>query len=120
MDKQYQSVASALKDLEEQIKQLLSRQSGVEHVSWLPKDDDDDCEVKVDWITPNSQGIVQASLDRAKQLSETVYHTFKSVTVATTYLPSHLRKGTIQGYQYAQEVYSTLKQVSAISDVSIT
>lgn len=108
-------MASALKELEEQIKQLLSRQSNVENVSWLPKDtDDEDDEVKMDWITPNSRGIVQASLDRAKQLSETVYYTFKSVTVATTYLPSHLRKGTIEGYQYAQEVYSTLKQASTV------
>lgn len=109
-------MTTALKDFEEQIKQLLSRQSNVESVSWLPKDtEDDEGEVKVDWVTPKSQGIVQSSLDRAKQLSENVFLAFKSVTVATTYLPGHLRERTTQGYQYAQEMYSTLKEVSAVS-----
>lgn len=111
MDKRYLSVTAALKDLEGQIKQLLSRQSSAGSASWLPKDTDDDTEVKVDWITPNSQGIVQSSLDYAKQMSETVFHAFKSVTVATAYLPSHLGEGATQGYQYAQEMYYTLKPV---------
>jgi hypothetical protein len=111
MDQRYQSVTTTLKDLEGQIKQLLSRQS---NVNWLPKDTEDEDEVKVDWITPTSQGVVQASLDRAKHLSETVYHGFKSITVATTYLPGHLKEGTTQGYQYAQEMFNTLKQVSAV------
>lgn len=111
MDKQYQTVTSALKDIEEQIKKLLSRQSSSVGMSWLPKDSDEDDE-KDDWLTSKPQGIMQSSLDYAKQLSEKVFHTFQSVTVATTYLPSHLKGGATQGYQYAQEMYSTLKPVS--------
>ena len=116
MDKRYQTVTSALKDLEGQLRQLLSRHSNTMGTSWPAStdDDEDDNEVKVTWLTESasSQGILQSSLDYAKQLSEKVFHTFKSVTVATTYLPSHLRGGATQGYQYAQEMYSTLKPVS--------
>lgn len=114
MDKRYQSVTSALKDMEEQIKQLLSHQSKVGWPSKSSDDEDDDDAVKVDWITPNSQGIVQSSLDYAKQLSEKVFHAFKSASVATTYLPSRLRGGATQGYQQAQEMYSTLKSVKIL------
>lgn len=116
MDKQYQNVTSALKDLEGQIKQLLSRQQSQTGMSWLPKDDEDEDEgVKVAWLTPASkpQGVIQMSLDYAKQLSEKVFRGFQSVTVATTYLPGNLRQGATQGYHYAQEMYSTLKPVSS-------
>lgn len=118
IDKQYHNVTSALKDLEEQIKQLLSRHSST---NWLPdSDEEDDNEVKADWLTPKSQGIVQSPLDYAKRLSEKVFHTFKSVTVVTAYLPSHLRGGANQGYQYAQEMYSTLKPVQSPADLKVS
>lgn len=111
MDKQYQVVTSSLKDLEDQIKQLLSRQSRSEG-DWPPKDDGEEDGVKVEWLDPKPKdGYMQASLDYAKQLSEKVFHTFQSVTVVTTRLPSHIKGGATQGYQYAQEMYSTLKAV---------
>lgn len=111
MDKKYQTMTSALKELEGQIKQLLSRQSS----SLLVKDEDDDEEgVKVEWLTPTPQGAIQSSLDYAKQLSEKVFRGFQSATVATTYLPGHLKGGATQGYQYALEVYSTLKPVRVL------
>lgn len=116
MDKQYQSVTSALKDLEDQIKQLVSRQQSQTGMSWLPKDDEDEESVNVGWLTQASkpQGVLQSSLDYTKQLSEKVFRGFQSVTVATTYLPGHLKGGATQGYQYAQEMYSTLKSVSSL------
>ncbi len=114
MDKQYENVTSALKDMEDHMKQVLSLQSGSVSKRWPPEDDDE--EMKVDWLAPKSQGPMQSSLDYAKQLSEKVFHTFKSVTVATTYLPGHLRGGATQGYQYAQEMYSTLKPVRLCVD----
>lgn len=109
VDKQYQTVTSALKDLEEQIKQLLSRKAKNTEMTWPPKDDEED--TKIEWLSPKPQGILQSSLDYSKQMSEKVFHTFQSVTVATTYLPSHLKGGAIHAYQYAQEMYSTLKPV---------
>ena len=115
MNKQYHNVTSSLKDLEDQLKQLLSHYSNSSSTSsgtsWSG-DDDDESGVKADWAAaPRSEGIMQSSLDYAKQLSEKVFHAFKSVTVATTYLPGHLKGRTAQGYQYAQEMYSTLKPV---------
>lgn len=112
MDKRYQTVTTTLKDLEDQLKQLLSRKPYAVDVSWLPKDDDEEDSMKIEWLNPKSQGVIQSSLDYAKQLSEKVFHTFQSVTVVTTRLPSHLKGGATQGYQYAQEMYSTLKTVS--------
>lgn len=116
VDKQYQTVTSAMKDLEEHIKQMmLSRQQSQAVMSWLPKEDEDEESVNVGWLIPaqKPQGVVQSSLDYAKQLSEKVFRGFQSVTVATTYLPGHLKGGATQGYQYAQEMYSTLKLVSS-------
>lgn len=111
MDKKYQTVASALKDLEDQIKQLLSRQ---QRPNLLPEGDEDEDSVNVELFTLRKpQGALQSSLDYAKQLSEKIFHGFQSVTVATTYLPGHLKEGATQGYQYAQEMYSTLKSVSS-------
>ena len=119
MDKRYQDVTSALKDVEERIKLVLSRQSSGVGMSWLSKDTDED-EVKIEWLTPRSQGLVQSSLDYAKQLNEKVFHTLKSVTAVSAYLPSHLRGGATQGYQYAQEIYSTLKPVGYLSPSACT
>ena len=115
MGKKYEAVTTALTDLEEHIKQMLSQKPS-QSVTWLPKDDEDEDSVKIGWLTPapKSQGVVQSALDYAKQLSEKVFRGFQSATVATTYLPGHLREGANQGYQYAQEMYSTLKPVSAI------
>ena len=113
MDKRYQAVTLALKDFEEQLKQILSRQSKSVKVEWPSKDDEDEEGVKVEWLDPKPQGgYIQSSLDYAKQLSEKVFHTFQSVTVVTDYLPSRLKDGATHGYQYAQELYSTLKPVS--------
>ncbi len=111
MDKRYQAVTLALRDLEEQLKQLLSRQSKSVEMDWPSKDDEEEG-VKVEWLDPKPQeGYMQSSLDYAKQLSEKVFHTFQSVTVVTDYLPSRLKDGATEGYQYAQEMYSTLKPV---------
>lgn len=111
MDKRYQAVTLALKDYEEQLKQLLSRQKSVK-ADWPSGDDEDEDSVKVEWLDPKPQGgYIQSSLDYAKQLSEKVFHTFQSVTVVTDYLPSRLKDGATQGYQYAQELYSTLRPV---------
>ena len=112
MDKRYQTVTSALRDLEEQLKQLLSHQSKSAETTWPSKDEEEEEGVKVEWLDPKPQGgYVQSSLDYAKKLSEKVFHTFQSVTVVTTYLPSRLKGGATQGYQYAQEMYTTLKPV---------
>lgn len=112
IDKQYNTVTSALKDLEERIKLVLSRQSNNEGASWLPKDSDED--VKIEWLNPKPQGTLQYTLDYAKQLSEKVFHTFQSVTVTTAYLPRHMKEGAIQAYQYTHEMYSTLKPVNTL------
>lgn len=113
MDKRYQTVTTALRDLEQQLQRLLSRQSKSAEASWPPKDEEEEG-VKVEWLDPKPQGgYVQSSLDYAKQLSEKVFHTFQSVTVVTAYLPSHLKGGATQGYHYAKEMYSTLKPVSS-------
>lgn len=121
LDRQYQTVTSALKDLEDQIKQLLSRQAatGEGGASWLPKDGEEKEEDnRIEWLNPRPRGTLQASLDYAKQLSGKVFHSFQSVTVATTYLPKQLKDNAGQAYQYAQEMYSTLKPIQTPMDLS--
>lgn len=99
--------------MEDQLRQLLSRHAGTGEVgvSWLPKDGEEE-DNRIEWLTPRPQGTLQASLDYAKQLSEKVFHAFQAVTVATTYLPKQFKDGAGQSFQYAQEMYSTLKPVS--------
>ncbi len=100
MEKNYQAVTSSLKSLEDQIKQLLSQQC-----SFDEKADGEGVEL----VKP--QDTLQSSLDYAKQLSDKVFHSFQSITVATSYLPHRMSGGANQAYQYAQEMYSTLKPV---------
>lgn len=117
MGKQYQNMQTALKDLEAQLKSLLSRQAKEEGVSWLPEESGEG-EDDIQWLIPKqNKSRVQATLDYAKELSERVYGTFQSMARATSYLPHHLKGGTSQAYAYAHELYMTLKSASVFVSV---
>ena len=107
----YQSVATAIKDLEGHIKEMLSRTAqGEDKVNWLPDETEEDNEIQ--WLKPQPVSRLQSTLDYAKQLSEKVYTGLRSVSGATSYLPHHLKGGATQAYEYAQELYSHLKTVN--------
>ena len=108
LDRQYETVTTALKDLEDQIKQLLTRKSAdTDEVKEGGEDEDS----VVPWMNP-PRGTLQASLDYAKQLSEKAYNSFGSVNVASRLLPQHLKESAGQAYHHAHDMYSTLKPVS--------
>lgn len=108
VDKQYRSLASSIKDLEEHIRQMLSRKEVGEEV----QEENGELEGEIKWLNPKPKTRVQAALDTAKVLSERVYGTFRYVVGATAYLPHHLKGGATTAYEKAHELYTTLKPVS--------
>ena len=117
MDKQYKNLASSIKDLEEHIKQMLSRKEaagGEEDIpaSWVQEEETEEQEGEIKWLTPKPKSRVQAALDSAKRLSERVYGTFQYVAGAASYLPHQLKGGATGAYEKANELYVTLKPVS--------
>ena len=76
---------------------LEESQEGEEDIQWLP--------------VKQKKGVLQASLDSAKALSERLFGAVKSVSSAVTYLPHQLKGGAAQLFSQAQELYTTLKSV---------
>lgn len=107
MDKQYKNLASSIKDLEEHIRQMLSRKPAEE----TPEETSEQ-EGEIKWLTPKPKTRVQAALDAAKALSERVYGTLRYVTGAAGLLPHHLKGGANSAYEKAHVLYTTLKPVS--------
>lgn len=110
VDQKCQSLTTTLKDLEDQLKQLLSRKPTNTDESCSKEGDEDEEDKVIPWLNP-PRGTVQASLDYAKQLSEKAYNSLSSVTVASRLLPGNLKDSAGQAYRRAQEMYSTLKPV---------
>lgn len=112
LDRQYDTVTTALKDMEGQIKQLLTRKAAsTEEEEVCVKEGGEDEDSVVPWMKP-PRGTLQASLDYAKQLSEKAYNSLGSVTAASRLLPTNLKESAGQAYRHAQDMYSTLKPVS--------
>lgn len=113
----YETVSTALKDLQDHVKEMLSRTAQGEQgkVAWLPDETEEDHQIQ--WLKPQATASrLQSTLDYAKQLSERVFTGLKSVSTATSYLPHHLKGGATQAYDYAQELYTQLKPVSCLHD----
>lgn len=107
---QYENISSTLKDLQDHVKEMLSRTAQGEEnkVTWLPDETEEDSQIE--WLKPKPTRF-QSTLDYSKQLSERVYSGLKSISGATSYLPHHLKGGATQAYDYAQELYTQLKPV---------
>ena len=108
----YQTFTSTVKEVEDRVKEMLTRSAqGEDKINWLPDESEDDDQIQ--WLKPQPVSRLQATLDYAKQLSEKVYGGFRSVSGVTSYLPHQLKDGATQAYDYSQEMYSHLKSVSS-------
>ena len=113
VDRQYNNLQDTVKELDSKLRALLhqhAKKDGAEQTSWLPEESGEE-EDEIQWLTPKPKGSVQSALDYTKQLSERVFTAFQSVSQAITLLPHPLKGGASQAYNYAQELYTTLKAV---------
>jgi len=113
---QYGNLTTAIKNLEGHVKEMLCQSAqGEDKVSWLP-DESEGPDDQIQWLKPYQPvSKVQATLDYAKQLSGKVFSGFQTVYGATSYLPHHLKGGANQAFEYAKELYTTLKPVSGLA-----
>lgn len=114
VDKQYRSLATSIKDLEEHIRQMLSRKE-VEVEIQEEEEETGELEGEIKWLSPKPKTRVQAALDTAKALSERVYGALQYVAGAAVYLPHQLKGGATNAYEKAHELYTTLKPVSCLT-----
>ena len=118
VDKQYKSLTTSIKDLEEHIRQMLSRKSSEEEEPEIGWEQEEKCEQEgeIKWLNPRPKTHVQSALDNAKALSEHVYGAFKYMASAAAFLPHHLKGGATTAYEKAHDLYTTLKPVSCLYD----
>lgn len=115
MDKQYRNLTASIKDLEEHIRQMLSRKPAGEGEEEEEEQEKCELEGEIKWLNPRPKTRVQVALDTAKSLSERVYGAFQYMAGAVTLLPHHLKGGATGAYEKAKELYTTLKPVSGVS-----
>ena len=114
MGKQFQHVQTTVKDMDARVWAMWSggKLSKEEEGMGLLLEESQEGEEDIQWLpVKQKKGVLQASLDSAKALSERLFGAVKSVSSAATYLPHQLKGGAAQIFSQAQELYTTLKSV---------